>query len=1114
MLAGGRDRDDHVVDLRLLRYNDNIDIRKELCSEEVKCRASHPAVMQSAIKILIENVAVTAIFDTGSDVNVISTNLFRRISEVKRVPTLPVSNCKILGAIGMRSRSVKIQTQLEIKIGNVATQCTFLIVEALIVDCIFGLSFLQEKDAKIDFSSGVCELKINGIIVPVELLKSTDTHGKFCPGIQIKWISRIKDTGSGRSDHEINSDQREQMLIKVSEAAQLNTEQRSELFATLTKYVKVFQEKPGAIKGYEYRMNVMPHKTFCHSSYQVPWSKRTAVCNEIQKMLKWNIIEHSDSPYSSPLLAVDKPNGQVRLVLDAREINKIIIPVRTRPESIDELIQRYHGVKYFTSIDLRASYWQIPIAPESRKYTAFIHAGRSYQFKVLPFGLNISSGVFISALDTVLGPELLSKVSLFVDDILIATNMWEEHIQLLEQVLRKFLHAGVTANLSKSKFALEKIKFLGHIITSYGILPDSEKLSAIANFPVPRTKRQLKAFLGLASFYRRFVPNQVLNSEPLLRLLRKNVYWNWTPHCQSAFEAIKEALVHSNMLYHPDMSVEFCLFTDASSVGLGSCLFQIRNIEGQPTFCTIGFASRTLSPCERSYYTTELELLAILWSFRKFHYYLAGAHTKIYCDHKALSFLQSCKLLHARLARWSLALQEYSYEIVYISGKDNVVADALSRMPQGLGENIHPTEQTTDFNILLMKDDAHRQYCVDLGRNMAALQDNDPRWSLVKQKLLGQPSQKIKEHYRIENQVLFYRKSPTSERWCVCIPAEFEDKLIWYTHITWGHFGVIKCANKIGTYCYFPNIRRKVRNLIRTCIICQKAKPINVCRKGELHPILPDSPLQIVAIDVCGPFPTARGGAKFIVAFFDVFTKYLKIYVLKSPTSSSILKKLVDDYIPRVGKPQAILSDNATTFTSLTWKRCLAAVHIKQILVSKYHPEANPVERVFRELNRFIRTYCHNNHSAWANYIKYFEEIVNNLPHTATNHTPEELMFRRPEKNEWTEILPQITSEDIPFDEKIRQATISLHHQAQLRKKIFDRKLTKKRSFSIGDKVLIRSHVKSSRLSKRNKKWQLLYTGPFEIANIPHPGAYLLVHSGTLRVKGLYPHQDIKKYIE
>lgn len=298
----------------MIRFNDGNDIREELMHADQPCTFLPRSIPQAAIQAKINGITVMAILDTGASVNAISAALMKRLQENKELPTLPVANCRILNAVGGRSRAVRLQTRIQMNVGNGAIQCTCLIVPDLVVDLIIGHESLREMKAVLNFASGELLLHINGEPLTVNLIRKQESHGRYCQSPVIKCIGRnTMNQNNQPSANSYNLIVREEIKQKVEEANALVSYQKQQLQELLQRYIQVFDEKPGIIKGYSCHLNVAPHKTYCHKYYSVPWALKSATDHEIQRMLAWGIIEPSNSQYCSPLHVVRKADGSVHL---------------------------------------------------------------------------------------------------------------------------------------------------------------------------------------------------------------------------------------------------------------------------------------------------------------------------------------------------------------------------------------------------------------------------------------------------------------------------------------------------------------------------------------------------------------------------------------------------------------------------------------------------------------------------------------------------------------------------------------------------------------------------------------------------------------------------------
>lgn len=370
------------------------------------------------------------------------------------------------------------------------------------------------------------------------------------------------------------------------------------------------------------------------------------VDNTINTMLKIGVIERSDSTYINPLVVAAKKDFDIRLCLDARELNERLESDHDGPEEMEQVFKRFKGAKFMSSVDLMTSFWQVTLNVESRKFTAFIHRCLTYHYVVVPFGTKVSMAALARAAEKVF--KGLAFVLNFVDDWVLFSDSFEDHLWHLEILFSRCYDEGITLKFGKLIFCRKEITFLGNILTTVGIIIDPEKVKAIHEFPLPRNAKQLKSFLGLSNFCSKYTHELAEAVGPLLALLHKGVRWNWGQEHFRAFDKAREIFCMEIMLYHPNKNKPFILTTDASQTSLGAYLAQVDN-EGHTrlVYC----ASRTLKGAELRYFATELELLAIVWSLQKFRSFLLGSDVIIRTDHKALTFLNSCKFLTGRLTR-------------------------------------------------------------------------------------------------------------------------------------------------------------------------------------------------------------------------------------------------------------------------------------------------------------------------------------------------------------------------------------------------------------------------------------------------------------------------------
>ena len=457
---------------------------------------------------------------------------------------------------------------------------------------------------------------------------------------------------------------------------QLTTTQRKELDEVLREFADVMCAKPGQTKVVEHTIDT-ESKPIRQAAYRIPHAYREGVLKELEEMKESGIIEPSCSEWASPIGVARKKDGSIRLCVDYRKLNAAT-PMDAYPmPRVDELLDKVGRATFISTLDLARGYWQVPVAKKDRAKTAFITPDGLYQFRVMPFGLNGAPATFQRMMDNVIR-GLESFTADYIDDIAIFSDSWDEHLGHIREVLLRLQKSNLTAKPKKCQFGMCECIFLGYMVGRGNVRPDPEKVKAVKEYPVPVTKKQVRGFLGLTGYYRRFIENYASVAIPLTDMTRKSMpdRVDWTPESEAAFKLLKQALCQSPVLGNPDFDKQFTLQTDASDRGVGAVLSQ-EGEDGKER--PVAYFSRKLLPREVRYSTVEKECLAIKLGVEAFRVYLLGREFVVQTDHRSLVWLDKLKDKNARLARWSLILQQYSFTVTHRAGSANGNADALSR---------------------------------------------------------------------------------------------------------------------------------------------------------------------------------------------------------------------------------------------------------------------------------------------------------------------------------------------------------------------------------------------------------------------------------------------------
>ncbi|XP_072036952.1 uncharacterized protein [Amphiura filiformis] len=452
--------------------------------------------------------------------------------------------------------------------------------------------------------------------------------------------------------------------------------QQSELKDLVHEWETIFPDVPNTTDLTYHDIDVGDTEPIKQHPYRVNPIKQEYLNKEIQYMLDNDIIEPSNSEWSSPCILVPKPDGSYRFVTDFRKVNHFSKTDSYPIPRIDDCIDKIGNAKFVSKFDLLKGYWQVPLTERAKEITAFCTPEGLYQYKKMPFGLKNAPASFQRLVNSLVSD--LHGCEAYIDDIIVYSQTWEEHIQQLHQLFERLSKANLTVNLMKSEFCHTTVTYLGHVVGQGQVKPIKAKIEVIEQFPTPMTKKELMRFLGMAGYYRKFCANFSEIAHPLTNLLRKDEKFIWTDQCQSAFSKIKAILINAPILSAPDFLKQFKLTVDASDIGCGAVLMQEDEKGIDHPLC---YFSKKFNKHQKNYSTIEKECLALLLALQHFEVYLCTTvyPVLIFTDHNPLTFIHRMKNKNQRLVRWSLTLQGYSLDIKHIKGKDNVVADALSR---------------------------------------------------------------------------------------------------------------------------------------------------------------------------------------------------------------------------------------------------------------------------------------------------------------------------------------------------------------------------------------------------------------------------------------------------
>ncbi|KAJ4745297.1 polyprotein [Rhynchospora pubera] len=756
-------------------------------------------------------------------------------------------------------------------------------------------------------------------------------------------------------------------LFEINEVGETSSNVRPELKEVLETFQAVFEEPKGLppFRGIDHQIDLLPGtKPVNQRPYRYSYFQKLEIKKIVGELLKEGLIQPSTNPFASPVLLVKKKDGGWRMCIDYRRLNTSTVKNKFPIPIIEDLLDELHGSKIYSKIDLRAGYHQIRLKEGDANKTAFrTHEGH-YEFLVMPFALTNAPATFQSLMNKVFKPYLRKFILVFFDDILGYSKSMKEHQEHLKVVLQVLVDNKLYAKLSKCEFGVTQLEYLGHIISPKGVATDRKKVEAMKQWAIPSNVKELRGFLGLTGYYRRFVKGYGVIAKPLTYQLKKNAF-AWTKEADEAFTALKEAMSNVPVLAMPDFTQPFILETDASDKGIGVVLMQNRR--------PIAYLSKKLGVKNQALSTYEKEFLALLTAVQKWRHYLTGGPFIIRTDQISLKHLLEQRVNHMMQHKGLCKLMGLDYKIEYKRGVENKVADALSRQPLCQdGECLAVTELIPQW-----VEEIKESYQCDA-------------WAQELQSKIQQ--HEASAHYTVHQGVIRYKGRIYVEK-----HGDWREKLMHEIHDSsvGGHSGMQATYKRLKSQFYWPHMKEEVYKHVSECHNCQQNKVEHIKLPGLLRPLpIPKEAWSSISLDFISGLPRSEG-KDVILVVVDRLTKYAHLMALKHPYKAADVAQLFIENVYKLhGLPTDIVSDRDPLFTSKFWRELMDKLGIKLNLSTAYHPQSDgQTERVNQCIEGYLRGMLFNQAKKWVRWLPLAEYWYNTNYHTAIKTTPFQALY-------------------------------------------------------------------------------------------------------------------------
>jgi transposase InsO family protein len=940
----------------------------------------------------------------------------------------------------------------------------------------------------------------------------------------------------------------------AKDSPNLTDEQREEALQVLLRYPEVVTSVMGCTPLVEHHIETGTARPIYGARFRKSPAEVEETQRQVDELMKRGVVKPSDSPWAAPVVLARKSDGTWRFCVDYRRLNAVTERDSYPLPRIDATLDRLGGSMYFSTMDLLSGFWQVPVRESDKAKTAFCTTSGLYEWNVMPMGLINSPATFQRLMDRVLGKLRYTFALVYLDDIMVHSETWEEHLEHLTAVFECLKAAGLTVKLKKCHFGREEVEYLGHVVGREGIKVDQKKVAAIRELRAPRNVSEVRTLLGMVAYYRRFIPDCSALCKPLHQLTRKDHPFVWDASCEAAMAELKRLLTMAPALRPPDFTKMFRVRTDASYHGLGATLMQGGGEDGDDWY-TVAYASRSLTGPETRYSATDLECRGVLFAVSQFRPYIFGRKFQLETDHRALVWLLTTIHSNGRLQRSAMEMQTYQYDVVHKAGISMQDADCLSRLtsikavcaqhadrPGDGTARVSVLEGAATLNLAAVSTDkvaqpqARQMTRREIIRQLRASLYQEERWFDVRamkqwEKNGGLPgrrplvsawARRKARDYELGEDGLLYRVSGEGPlggpRRLLVIPTEMQREVLYACHehmVSGGHLGRDRTIQRIQERYYWPGLVADAERWCASCVQCLEAKSPARQHRIRLEAVpVPGAPWDLVSVDATGPFPTTKNGNTQIVVFTDHLTRWVEAFAVPDIKTSTLADLLVERIVCRHGAPRTLLSDQGSSFVSELAAAVYHRLGVNKIQASAYHPQTNGlVERYNRTMKEMLTKYVDSRHTDWDTYLPYVTFAYNSSVHRSLEGlSPFQMLHgRKPTLPIDAMLLPAATQAVLAQDEReyygrLQEGLQMLHSHGRHALQRAQRERTRTRSergnvpsYKEGDMVWIKvpttelTAVGEAGLARKlMPKWR----GPYLVVRVVGPLNYVVQGPG------------------